>query len=324
MTVAAAAPSWLREIPQRALRAGFLWASRRRWLERAAISNRPTRRLVQRFVAGDTLPEALVTLERLHDAGLVTTLDILGESVESTAEAREAADRYIAALDALAEHRLERNVSLKLTQMGLDVDASFCRANLGRVLSRAAATGAFVRIDMEDHTRTDVTLALAREMHRSFPNTGVVVQSYLRRSEGDVEALIAEGIRVRLCKGAYNEPATVAFPSKADVDESYRRLMERLLKEGEYPALATHDVRLIRHAVDFAKREGIDPGRFEFQMLYGVRRDLQQRLVRAGYTVRIYVPYGSEWYPYFMRRLAERPANFLFVLTNLLREGRQE
>ena len=314
--------SAIRDVPRRVLRAGFLWASRRRALGRAALSTAATRRLVDRFVAGDTLEEALADLERIHAEGFATTLDILGESVESTDEARAAADRYIEALGALASRGLDRNVSLKLTQMGLDLDPAFCRANLSRVLSRAAATGAFVRIDMEDHTRTDVTLGLAREMHGSFPDTGVVIQSYLRRSEADVERLIVDRIRVRLCKGAYNEPPTVAFASKQEVDDSYRRLMERLLVDGVYPAIATHDVRLIRHAIDFTNREGIDPSRFEFQMLYGVRRDLQQRLLRAGYTVRVYVPYGSEWYPYFTRRLAERPANVLFVVTSILRERR--
>jgi proline dehydrogenase len=320
--VTTVAPPALRELPGRVLRGGFLWASRRRSLQRLATSSGLTRGLVRRFVAGDTLGEALDVLARLRDAGLRTTVDVLGESVTTAESARAAADRYVEALDALVARGLDANVSLKLTQMGLDVDAGFCRANLSRVLARAAESGAFVRVDMEDHTRTDATLRLVRELRGSFPEVGVVIQSYLRRSADDVEALIADGTRVRLCKGAYNEPPTVAFPSKAEVDESYRQLMERLLVAGTYPALATHDARLIRLAREFARRDGIDPTRFEFQMLFGIRRDLQERLVREGYTVRVYVPYGREWYPYFMRRLAERPANVLFVLGNVLREGR--
>jgi proline dehydrogenase len=312
----------VREVPGRALRGIFLWASRRRSLQRLATSTALTRRLVRRFVAGETLEEALEALERLRQAGLRTTVDVLGESVDSEDAARQAADRYIETLDALVRRGLDGNVSLKLTQMGLDVDPSFCRSNLGRVLARAAGSGAFIRIDMEDHTRTDATLALARDMRRTYPEIGVVIQSYLRRSAADVEALIAERMRVRLCKGAYNEPPSVAFASKGEVDESYRVLMERLLLDGNYPAIATHDERLIEHARQFAAAHGIDASRFEFQMLFGVRRDLQRRLVNDGYTVRIYVPYGAEWYPYFMRRLAERPANVLFVLRSLVREGR--
>jgi proline dehydrogenase len=312
----------LREVPGTLSRALFLWASRRDSLRRLATSTPLTRGLVARFVAGETLGEALATLANLRAAGLRTTVDVLGESVESEAAAREAGDRYIETLDALAPEGFDGNVSLKLTQMGLDIDPGLCRRNLVRVLDRAQATGAFVRIDMEDHTRTDATLALTRELRATYPEVGVVIQSYLRRSAADVEALIAERTRVRLCKGAYDEPASVAFASKAEVDDSYRRLMERLLLEGTYPAIATHDERQIDHARRFTADHGIAPSRFEFQMLYGVRRDLQRRLVRDGYTVRIYVPYGGEWYPYFMRRLAERPANLLFLLRSLVRERR--
>ncbi|MGH2467577.1 MAG: proline dehydrogenase family protein, partial [Candidatus Limnocylindrales bacterium] len=210
----------------------------------------------------------------------------------------------------------------KLTQMGLDVDPAACRHNLERILERAAALGAFVRVDMEDHTRTEATLALVRDLRGAYPETGVVVQAYLRRSASDIERLIEAGTRVRLCKGAYLEPADVAFAAKAEVDASYVALMERLLAAGAYPAIATHDPRIIARARAFASGQGIGPERFEFQMLYGVRRDLQARLVADGYTVRVYVPYGAEWYPYFMRRLAERPANVLFITRSVLREGR--
>ena len=275
-----------------------------------------------RFVAGETLDEALTVLKRLARSGFATTVDVLGESVDSADTARAAAADYIVLLDALAARRLDRNVSLKLTQMGLAVDESLCRDNVRRVVARASELRAFVRIDMEDHTKADVTLTIARELHREYAEVGVVIQSYLRRSANDVAALIGEGIRVRLCKGAYDEPASVAFASKAEVDQSYRILMERLLLDGNYPGLATHDPALIEHAKRFARANGVGPERFEFQMLYGVRRDLQRRLVADGWTVRVYVPYGDQWYPYFMRRLAERPANVLFLLRSLVREGR--
>jgi proline dehydrogenase len=305
------------------MRSFFLWLSRRRSLGRLATRLPVTRSMVARFVAGETLEEALVALARLHDAGLRTTVDILGEDVASVDEARAAADLYLATLDALTERGLDRNVSVKLSQMGLGIDADVCRANVERILARAAESEAFVRIDMEDHATTDATLALWRELrpvNAGRGDSGVVIQAALRRSPADVEALIAESARIRLCKGAYVEPASVAFPDKSDVDDAYARLMERLLAAGTFPALATHDERLIRRAVDFVRANSIEPDRFEFQMLYGVRRDLQDRLVRAGYGVRVYVPYGTQWYPYFMRRLAERPANVGFVLRSVLRE----
>jgi proline dehydrogenase len=312
----------LRDVPANLSRAFFLWASRRDSLRRLATATPLTRGLVARFVAGETLDEALVALARLRDSGLRTTVDVLGESVATEVAARDGAERYVETLDALAPEGFDGNVSLKLTQMGLDIDPALCRDNVKRILERAQATGAFVRIDMEDHTRTDATLALARDLRATYSELGVVIQSYLRRSAADVEALIAERTRVRLCKGAYDEPASVAFATKAEVDDSYRRLMERLLLDGTYPAIATHDDRLIDHARQFTAQHGIAPSRFEFQMLYGVRRDLQRRLVRDGYAVRVYVPYGAEWYPYFMRRLAERPANVLFMLRSIVRESR--
>ena len=309
-----------RELPGRVLRAGFVWASQRESLERLAQRLPMTRSLVRRFVAGQDLPTTLLALERLRSAGLATTVDVLGESVTSEAAATAAADRYVEVLDALAERDLDGNVSVKLTQMGLDMDPGFCLRNVGRIVERAVASGAFVRIDMEDHSRTDATLHIVRELHAKHGNVGAVIQSYLRRSADDIEALIAADIRVRLCKGAYNEPASVAFASKAESDENYVRLMERLLVAGHYPGLATHDERIIRHAREFVAREGIGDIRFEFQMLYGVGRDLQEALAMAGHTMRVYVPFGAEWYPYFMRRLAERPANVLFLLRTLARD----
>ncbi len=304
------------------MRSALLTLSRRRSLGRLATRLPVTREMVRRFVSGETLEEALPALDRIQASGLATTVDVLGESVASVEAATAAADRYLILLEAIAQRGPHPNVSLKLTQMGLDVDPAVCRANVERIFRRAAELGAFVRIDMEDHTKTDATLGLWRDLRSVNPASGVVIQSALRRSADDVDRLIGEGARVRLCKGAYKEPAAVAFQEKAEVDRSYVELMDRLLVEGTYPAIATHDPRIIRRAIALAEREGIGPDRFEFQMLYGVRRDLQERLVADGWTVRVYVPFGQEWYPYFMRRLAERPANVAFLLRSVLREGR--
>ena len=315
----------VRELPERALRAGLLALSRRRSLGRVATRIPLTRAMVARFVSGVTFDEARPALERLRAAGMRTTVDVLGESVASVAAARAAADQYVATLDAVAATSADRNVSLKLSQMGLDVDADVCRENVARILDRAGELDAFVRIDMEGSATIERTLALWRELrprNAGRGESGVVIQAALRRSADDLEALIAEGARVRLCKGAYREPAEIAFKGRAEVDDSYERLMGRLLVDGNYPALATHDDALIRKAIAFARAHGIGQERFEFQMLYGVRRDLQARLVKAGYTVRVYVPFGDQWYPYFMRRLAERPANVAFVLRSVLGERR--
>jgi proline dehydrogenase len=323
--------SSVRALPGRALRSLLLWLSRRRTLGRVATRLPVTRAMVARFVAGERLQDALDALERLRDQGLRTTVDILGESVATEAAARAAADHYLATIDALADRGLDRNVSLKLSQMGLGLSRDLCRENVTRIVARAVERDAFVRIDMEDHATTDATLAIWREVRPAADarggvdggrDIGVVIQSALRRSPADVEALVGEEARVRLCKGAYVEPASVAFPAKSDVDAAYETLMVRLLRDGRFPALATHDERLIARATQLSRAEGIPPERFEFQMLYGVRRDLQDRLVQAGFGVRVYVPFGTEWYPYFMRRLAERPANVLFLLRSILREGR--
>jgi proline dehydrogenase len=301
-------PTSTREIPDRALRTMLLALSHQRALGRAAVRIPLTRPMVGRFVAGQSLSEAIDALERIRADGFETTVDVLGESVSSVEAAEAAAGRYLETLDALAARGLERNVSLKLTQMGLDIGRDVARDNVAR-------------IDMEDHTKTDATLALWREVRPIHPATGVVIQSALRRSEADVDAINADRGRVRLCKGAYNEPATVAYPDKEDVDLAYARIAEKLLLHGDHPAFATHDPAMINHAVAFAREHRIDRDRFEFQMLFGVRRDLQERLLRAGHRVRLYVPYGTEWYPYYMRRLAERPANVLFMLRAMTREG---
>jgi proline dehydrogenase len=310
------------ELPARLSKTFFLWVSRRPLLGRIATALPFTRAMVRRFVAGFSLDEVMSVLADLKAAGYRWTVDVLGESVASEEHATAAADRYLATLNALAERGMEANVSLKLTQMGLDIDADFCRRNVGRVVARAKEIGAFVRIDMEDHTKTDITLEMVRALRGDYEGVGVVIQSYLRRSAADIDRLVEQRTRVRLCKGAYDEPATVAFATKAEVDRSYAELTEKLLVSGTYHGIATHDEQLIDHTIAFATANGIQNDKFEFQMLYGVRRDLQQRLVDEGWTVRVYVPYGTEWYPYYMRRLAERPANVLFILRSVLREGR--
>lgn len=313
----------VRLLPHRTMRSLFISLSQRRSLARLAVRSPLTRPVVARFVAGEELDEALAAIETLRRAGLRTTVDVLGESVTSAELAAAAADRYVATLAALRRRGQDANVSVKLSQMGLAIGRDVCRANVTRIVDAARGMGGFVRFDMEDHTTTEATLAIWREAHAAYPGTGVVVQAALRRSAADVDRIVAVGGRVRLCKGAYDEPGGVAYVSKRDVDASYVHLMERLLLSGQYHALATHDQRIIARAIAFAEREGIGPERFEFQMLYGVRRDLQRTLIDRGFTVRIYVPYGREWYPYFMRRLAERPANVGFMVRAVLKEERR-
>jgi proline dehydrogenase len=310
----------MRGLPARTMRSILLSMSHRRSLARAAVRSPLTRPVVARFVAGETLEAALPAIGDLKRAGLRTTVDVLGESVTSPEHAAAAVARYEATIAALSERGLDVNVSVKLTQMGLEMGEDVCLANVMRVVDAVRARGGFVRFDMEDHTRTDATLAIWRIAHQAYPGTGVVIQAALRRSSADVEAIIAAGGRVRLCKGAYDEPSAVAYRSRTAVDARYARLMERLLLADAQPALATHDPRLIARAIAIAESEGIGRDRFEFQMLYGVRRDLQRTLVDRGYAVRIYVPYGREWYPYFMRRLAERPANVAFMVRAILKE----
>ena len=313
----------LSDVAERAMRSTLLTLSHRKSLGRLATRLPVTRTMVRRFISGETLDEALPAIRRLHEHGLGTTVDVLGESVTAEADARAAAARYVGVLDALAATDLDRNVSLKPTQMGLKVDLALARENIGAIVAKAVETGAFVRIDMEDHTTTDRTLDLWRDVRPSDAgraDVGLVIQSALRRSDQDIEAIMEAGGRVRLCKGAYKEPASIAYQGKAEVDEAYERQMLRLMRAGRYPALATHDVRLIKRAIEVASAEGIARDAFEFQMLYGVRRDIQEQLVGEGWRVRTYVPFGSQWYPYFMRRLAERPANVSFLLRNLWRE----
>jgi proline dehydrogenase len=310
----------LRLLPQRTMRSVLISLSHRRSLARVAVRSPLTRPIVARFVAGETLEEALPAIVALKRAGLHTTVDVLGESVASRDQAAAAVDRYLATIDALSEQDLDPNVSLKLTQMGLEIDRACCLENVIRVVEAVRGVSGFVRFDMEDHTMTDATLEVWRAAHEAYPGVGVVIQAALRRSSADVDSIIAAGGRVRLCKGAYDEPASVAYRTRTAVDANYARLMERLLVADVQPAIATHDPKLIAKAISIVEREGIGRDRFEFQMLFGVRRDLQRTLIDRGYQVRIYVPYGTEWYPYFMRRLAERPANVGFMVRAIVKE----
>jgi proline dehydrogenase len=305
------------------MRQGLLWLSGRQGIFNFVRRNRLARSFAARFVAGETIEQGVAAARELARRGITASLDLLGESVDVEAEAVQARDQYLRMLDRMAAGGAEVNVSVKLTQMGLDLSEDLCAANMTAILERAQALDGFVRLDMEGSAYTQRTLDFfrGRLFDRYAAHCGVVIQSMLRRSERDIEDLIALKARVRLCKGAYLEPPSVAFPDKADVDGNYVRLMERLLQAGNYPGLATHDEAIIGRAREFVARHGIPADRFEFQMLYGVRRDLQERLRAAGHRLRVYIPFGTQWYPYLMRRLAERPANIAFLLGNLVRES---
>ena len=275
----------------------------------------------RRFIAGETVEEAIRDARLLQERGLLLTLDYLGESVKTSDEATAATREYLRLIEVIVASGIERNLSLKLTQLGVDVDRATCVDNLRRILEPAARHGFFVRIDMENSPYTDVTLEVFETLwQQEYRNVGLALQAALRRTEQDVRRMITLGARVRLVKGAYKEPPTVAFQQKAEVDESFRRLMRLLLENGPYPAIATHDERLIEETRAYASEKKLGRGRFEFQMLYGIRRDLQASLVADGYPVRIYLPFGRQWFPYFMRRLGERPANVAFVLRAIVQE----
>ena len=305
------------------MRQGLLWLSERQGVFNFVRRNGLARKFASRFVAGESIDQGVQAARDLARRGITASLDLLGESVTAEAEAVAARDQYLRMLDQMAASGAEVNVSVKLTQMGLDIAEELCLANMTAILEKAAALHGFVRLDMESSEYTQRTLDFFR--HRLFDrfgaHCGVVIQSMLRRSEQDIEDLVAMKARVRLCKGAYLEPPAVAYPDKGDVDRNYIRLMERLLTAGTYPGIATHDEAIIAHARDFVRRQGIGPDRFEFQMLYGVRRDLQERLRKEGFRLRVYIPFGTQWYPYLMRRLAERPANIAFLLGNIMRES---
>lgn len=310
------------------LREFFLVLSRAHWAQDLITRLPIAWQMASRFISGTTTAEAIKTIQGLNARGLTATLDFLGESVTNPDEAARAADEYLCILEQIAASEVRAHVSLKLTQFGLDLDAALCERNLRRVVEKAQAVGTFVCVDMESSAHTDRTLAVVDAVRRDFDNLGTVLQAYLYRTEQDLIALADAGTRIRLCKGAYQEPADKAFPHKADVDANFVRLTRLLLDrsanapargEGRtppLPAIATHDEKMITAAKEYAAEKRIPRNQFEFQMLHGVRRDLQEQLVREGYGMRVYVPYGTHWYPYFMRRLAERPANVWFFVSN--------
>jgi proline dehydrogenase len=306
------------------LRAFFVNLSENKSLRHFAEQSSIGHRVSGRFVAGTEIADAVRATQALNRAGMSVSIDNLGENVTNPDEAQHSAQLYQQILDAITGNKLNANISLKLTHMGLDVDEKLARQLVSGLVARAASMSprGFVRVDMEGSPYTQRTLDFVHELHRMPGNgnsVGTVIQAYLRRSENDVEKLLSEGIRIRLCKGAYKEPAEIAFPAKSEVDENYMKLTKVLLKSGIYHGLATHDENMIRQAEAFARQEKISSDSFEFQMLYGIRRDLQQSLVKSGWRVRVYLPFGSEWYPYFMRRLGERPANVFFIARQFLR-----
>lgn len=304
------------------LRRTFLYLSNQPRVFHFVRHNGMAKRFASRFVAGETLDSALAAVRQLNARRIRASLDLLGESVTNEAEARAASRSYLQMLDRIHEAGLDANVSVKLTQMGLDISEELCVDIMQQILERARSYRTFVRLDMEGSDYTDRTLRLFEDrLYPSFAeNVGIVLQSYLYRTKADVERAIQLKCRVRLCKGAYNEPATVAFPEKRDVDANYVQCMQELLLGGSYPGIATHDPAILAQAKRFVRAHGIAAERFEFQMLYGVRRDLQDQIVREGFNMRVYVPFGTQWYPYLMRRLAERPANVAFITGNMVRE----
>jgi proline dehydrogenase len=304
------------------LRQTFLYLSNQPTIFRFVRNNKLAKKFAGRFVAGETLDTAIAAVRALNAKKITASLDLLGESVTNEAEARAASAEYLAMLDRIHAEKLDANVSVKLTQMGLDLSESLCVEIMRGILGRAKQYGTFVRLDMEASNYTERTLKMFEsQLYPGFEkNVGVVLQSYLFRTEADVARAIALNARVRLCKGAYQEPPTVAFPDKKDVDATYVKCMHTLMSSGNYPGLATHDEKIIDEAKRYAKEKGIAPSKYEFQMLYGVRRDLQDQLVSEGYNMRVYVPFGTQWYPYLMRRLAERPANVAFITGNVVRE----
>jgi len=300
------------------LRSFFLYLSRQKKLERWLLSFASARKLARQFVAGETLGEAVAAVRHLNRSGMLATLDHLGENVRSAEQAAAARDDYRGILEEIARQQLQCTISIKLTQLGLDLSEEQCRAHLRLLAECAQRTANFVQVDMESSAHTDRTLAIVGELRRSYSSIGAVIQAYLYRSEKDVRQLIEQGTRVRLCKGAYDEPPSLAFRHKQEVDENFLRLMRLLLSSRLCHSIATHDPRMIEETCRTAGEIGLPKDGFEFQMLYGVQREWQKRLVEQGYRLRIYIPFGKEWFPYFMRRLAERPANVLFAIRSLL------
>ena len=300
------------------MRSLLLSLSENKRLAPLIMRNGVSRRVARRFVAGEGLDDAVEAARELNAAMRLASLDLLGENVSDEAGARHAAENYLAIFERIEREKLDANVSLKLTQLGIDLDERLCQELLEEIVAHATAHGNFVRIDMEGSAYTQRTVEIAKRMRAKYSGVGTVMQAYLYRAEKDVQDLLAAGCRLRLCKGAYQEPPDVAFPKKADVDANYVKLMKLILPSGIYHGIATHDPAMIQATKDFAREKNIGRDKFEFQMLYGIRTDLQEQLVRESYRLRVYIPYGTDWFPYFMRRLAERPANLAFFLRNLL------
>jgi proline dehydrogenase len=304
------------------MRTIFLYLARREGFKNFALKFRFFRNTALRFIAGDTLDDAIRAVRQAELSGIKSTLDLLGENTSSREDAERACDALIHAQKRMHHECADCNLSIKLTQLGLNQDQDFCEQNLARIAEHARSINHFIRVDMEDSSCTDNTLEIVDRTYTLFENVGTVIQSYLYRSEQDLTRMIHRGIRIRLVKGAYREPDTIAYRRKKDTDANFVKLMKILLESRNYPAIATHDPSIITAAKEFARSHKIPKESFEFQMLYGIRRDLQQQLAREGYNVRLYIPYGSHWYPYFMRRLAERPANVIFLIRNLFIEKR--
>jgi proline dehydrogenase len=300
------------------MRSFLLHLSENKRLAPLIMNNAVSRRVARRFVAGETLDDAIEAGREVNRARRSASLDLLGENVSDEAGARRAAEGYIAIFDRIAREKLDANVSLKLTQLGLDLGELLCQELLEGIVAHAAELGNFVRIDMEGSAYTQRTVEITRRVRAKYSNVGTVMQAYLYRAEQDVKDLLTVGCRMRLCKGAYEEPPDIAFPKKADVNANYIKLMKLLLPSGIYHGIATHDPAMIRVTKEFVRERNIGREQFEFQMLYGIRTDLQEQLVREGYRLRVYIPFGTDWFPYFMRRLAERPANLVFFLRNLM------
>ena len=303
------------------MKSALIWLSRSKWAKEFTKKHGFFRRFSSRFVAGETLGQAIGAVKTLNSLGIIATLDHLGENTTNAEEARKSAESYIDAIREIKSSGVDSNVSLKLTQMGIDISDDECIENVGRISEEAKRNGNFVRIDMESSAYTEKTLNILRILHGEYGNVGIVIQSYLKRSADDVDSLLKLGANVRIVKGAYREPLSLVFPKKHDVDENFMSLVEKMLSEsaqkaGCKVAIATHDEKIIKRCEKLISERKIGKERYEFQMLYGIRRDLQRALSK-NHTVRVYVPYGTEWYPYFMRRLAERPANLLFLLKNL-------
>src|SRR3989449_3893619 len=301
------------------LRSTLLKLSESKGFANWITSNGTTRRLARRFVAGETLDEAIAAARECNNAGMYASLDYLGENVATTSDAQHSRDAYLEVFERIAQEGLHANVSGKLTQLGLDINIEFCEGLVRSIVERAAGFDNFLRVDMEGSPYTQRTIELVKRVRSRNPAVGAVIQAYLSRGERDVQDLLGLGCRIRLCKGAYKEPPEVAFVKKKEVDANFVKLMQMLLVSGFYHGIATHDPKMITATIRFAAERKISKDDFEFQMLYGIRTDLQQRLVRDGYRLRIYIPFGRDWFPYFMRRLAERPANVAFFLRNLLR-----